>query len=229
MQYTCRDIKKAFQIKGQKKIEVLKGVSIDLNQNDFVALKGASGAGKSTLLHSVGGLIKIDEGILRYTSDEKSLEINKLKDEEISKFRNQHIGFIFQFHHLLPEFDALENVMIPSMIAGDGKKIAKEKALQLLERSGMIDRIGHKPDELSGGEQQRVSIARALINKPDILLADEPTGNLDEENSRIIIDMIDDLRKEYKLTCMIVTHSDEVAERAGRIITLHDGKIIDEK
>lgn len=225
MRYTCSNIKKTYAIYREKKIEVLKGISMELNDMDFIALQGASGAGKSTLLHAIGGLEKPDEGQMIFQHGDTSLELNKLNDQQMSAFRNRHIGFVFQFHHLLPEFTALENVMIPAMIAGDTKQVANTKAMKLIDRIGMSDRIKHKPDELSGGEQQRITIARALINSPSILLADEPTGNLDEQNSKIIIDLIDELRQDYKLICLIATHSHTVAARAEKIITLHDGMI----
>jgi phosphonate C-P lyase system protein PhnL len=226
VQYTCSNIKKNYSIYRGKKIEVLKGVSIELNDMDFIALQGASGAGKSTLLHAIGGLEKPDEGQMIFQHGDTVLELNKLSDQQMSGFRNKHIGFVFQFHHLLPEFTAIENVMIPAMIAGDTKQVAQSKAVKLIDRIGMSERISHKPDELSGGEQQRITIARALINSPSMLLADEPTGNLDEQNSKIIIDLIDELRQDYKLICLIATHSPAVAARAEKIITLHDGMII---
>jgi ABC-type lipoprotein export system ATPase subunit len=222
MIFECKDIKKSYSIKGEDKVKVLKGISLELYENDFIAMMGASGAGKSTLLHILAGLERADEGEILFNN---SVRIDTLNDVQISNFRNRHVGFVFQAHHLLPEFTALENIMMPAMIAGDLKKDAKKKAASLIERVNLSDRANHKPDELSGGEQQRITIARALINNPTILFADEPTGNLDEENADMIIDLIDDLRKEFRLTCLIATHNSEIAARADKLIKLKAGKI----
>ncbi len=227
MKFECKDIKKSYSIKGEEKVKVLKGISLELLGNDFIAMMGASGAGKSTLLHILAGLEKADKGEIYFNKGNKELRIDLLNDTEISGFRNNHIGFVFQAHHLLPEFTALENIMMPAMIAGNSKIDAKKKATELIERVKLGDRSHHKPDELSGGEQQRITIARALINNPTILFADEPTGNLDEENADMIIDVIDDLRKEFQLTCLIATHNQEIASRADKLIKLKGGRIKD--
>ncbi len=225
MIFECKDIKKSYFIKGEDKVNILKGLDLELFENDFIAMMGASGTGKSTLLHILAGLEKADEGEIIFQNGENKIRIDLLNDTEISKFRNKHVGFVFQAHHLLPEFTALENIMMPAMIAGDVKNEAKKKALELIERVNLAERANHKPDELSGGEQQRITIARALINNPTILFADEPTGNLDEGNADMIIDLIDDLRKEFRLTCLIATHSQEIASRADKLIKLKGGKI----
>ena len=201
-------------------LEILKGVSLDVEKAEIVSIVGASGAGKSTLLHILGTLERPDSGSLHIDgTDVFSLSATKLAD-----FRNKNIGFIFQFHHLLPEFSALENVCMPSLIAGVSKKEATLKASKLLEMLQLADRVHHKPAELSGGEQQRVAIARALINSPAIVLADEPTGNLDSQNSQAIFSMINALRHELKQTFILVTHNDELAQLSDRALRMIDGK-----
>jgi len=203
-------------------LEILKDVNITIGTSEIVSIVGASGAGKSTLLHILGTLEKPDSGQLFI--DE--IDIFKLSPTKIADFRNQNIGFVFQFHHLLPEFTSLENVCIPSWIAGVSKKEATQKATALLEHLQLKDRLHHKPSELSGGEQQRVAIARSLINNPSIVLADEPTGNLDSQNSAAIFNMINSLRKEFKQTFILVTHNEELASLSDRTLRMLDGNII---
>jgi lipoprotein-releasing system ATP-binding protein len=200
-------------------VEVLKGIDINLTKGEVVSIVGASGAGKSTLLQIIGTLEKADSGSIQING----IELQRLGDRALSKFRNQHIGFVFQFHHLLPEFTALENVCMPAFIAGTEKRKAEDRAKGLLDFLGLGHRITHKPGELSGGEQQRVAIARALINKPSVLLADEPTGNLDSDNSTEIHKLFFKLRDEFEQTLLIVTHNQQLAEMADRTLTMKDG------
>ncbi len=204
-------------------LQILKGVSIDVKKSEIVSIVGASGAGKSTLLHILGTLELPDSGKLIIDN----IDVFSLSSKKLADFRNQHIGFVFQFHHLLPEFSALENVCMPSWIAGTNKNDAIRRATDLLDMLQLKDRIQHKPAELSGGEQQRVAIARALINNPSIILADEPTGNLDSQNSQAIFSMINDLRNELKQTFILVTHNDELARLSDRALKMVDGKTIE--
>lgn len=204
-------------------LEVLKGVDLHIKKSEIVAIVGPSGAGKTTLLQILGTLDK--------PSSAESLVINgvdikKLNDKALSKFRNNHIGFIFQFHQLLPEFTALENVCIPGFIAGRPKNLVEKEALELLDFLGLSERVHHKPNELSGGEQQRVAVARALINKPDVILADEPSGNLDTASSKNLHELFFTLRKKFEQTFVIVTHNQELANMADRKLEMKDGKII---
>lgn len=206
-------------------LEVLKGVELHIKKGEVVAITGPSGAGKTTLLHILGTLDK------PYKTPDNSLSINSnnilnLTDKEISKFRNQHIGFIFQFHQLLPEFTALENVCIPAFIANKPEDEVKKEALRLLEFLGLSQRTDHKPSELSGGEQQRVAVARALINNPDVIFADEPSGNLDSESAKSLHELFFKLRDEYNQTFVIVTHNQELANMSDRKLEMIDGKII---
>jgi lipoprotein-releasing system ATP-binding protein len=203
-------------------VEVLKGINLTIAKGEVVSIVGASGAGKSTLLQIVGTLEKPDSGIIQIND----IELQRLGDRALSKFRNQHIGFVFQFHHLLPEFTALENVCMPAFIAGTEKSKAENRAKELLDFLGLGHRIAHKPGALSGGEQQRVAIARALINKPSVLLADEPTGNLDSDNSTEIHKLFFKLRDEFEQTLLIVTHNQQLAEMADRTLTLKDGVFV---
>ncbi|MGN6352974.1 MAG: ABC transporter ATP-binding protein [Parafilimonas sp.] len=195
----AKNIKKNY---GQ--VEVLKGVDISINNGEIVSIVGSSGAGKSTLLHILGTLDAPDAGEIFLNN----VPIHSLKGKKLADFRNHHIGFVFQFHHLLPEFTALENVCIPSWIAGNGKKQTEQQAIQLLETLGLKDRIENKPNQLSGGEQQRVAVARALINKPDIVFADEPTGNLDSVHAKELHELFVQLRNQFKQTFLIVTHNE---------------------
>lgn len=203
-------------------VEVLKGVDIAMNAGEIVSIVGPSGSGKSTLLHILGTLDKPDKGeVFLHHQNLTHLQGNKL-----SGFRNKHIGFVFQFHHLLPEFSALENVCIPGWLALRNKNEVKEKAAQLLKILGLHHRLENKPNQLSGGEQQRVAVARALINNPDVVFADEPTGNLDTANAKELHQLFFDLRKELKQTFLIVTHNEELAHLSDRTLTMKDGKII---
>jgi lipoprotein-releasing system ATP-binding protein len=203
-------------------LQILKDVNLSIRKSEIVSIVGASGAGKSTLLHILGTLSRPDSGELLIDG----VDVFSLSSSNIADFRNQKIGFIFQFHHLLPEFSALENVCIPSWIAGVSKKEAAKKATALLEHLRLKDRLEHKPSELSGGEQQRVAIARALINNPAVVLADEPTGNLDSQNSSAIFNMINDLRHEFNQTFILVTHNEELAALSDRSLRMQDGQLI---
>jgi len=213
------DIKKSYSITKDFRLEVLKGINLNIYKEEVVTIVGKSGAGKSTLLHILGTLDKPDSGKVYFDKEDVFLK----KEKQIAEFRSKMIGFIFQFHHLLPEFTALENVMIPSMILGEPDKA---KAEEILFEVGLKDRINHKPSELSGGEAQRVAIARALINSPKLILADEPTGNLDSENADSVIELIFNLRNKFKQTFVIVTHNEEFANKCDRIIKMHDGKVV---
>ena len=209
-------------VKRYGKLTVLKGVDISIAKGEIVSIVGSSGAGKSTLLHILGTLDKPDEGKINLQNQ----QLEQLRGNALSKFRNKHIGFIFQFHHLLPEFTALENVCIPGWIAKANRKETVAKATALLSDLGLANRLGNKPSELSGGEQQRVAVARALINNPDIVMADEPTGNLDSANGRDLHQLFIKLRDTYQQTFLIVTHNEELAAMGDRIIQMKDGNII---
>jgi lipoprotein-releasing system ATP-binding protein len=203
-------------------IEVLKGVDIDINAGEIVSIVGPSGSGKSTLLHILGTLDKPDNG--EVSLHQKN--ITQLSGNKLSEFRNRHIGFVFQFHHLLPEFTALENVCIPGWLMKKNRNEVKTKAVQLLNLLGLGQRMENKPNQLSGGEQQRVAVARALINQPAIVFADEPTGNLDTANAKELHELFFDLRKQFNQTFLIVTHNEELAQLSDRTLTMKDGKII---
>ncbi|MFT4544399.1 MAG: lipoprotein-releasing system ATP-binding protein [Bacteroidia bacterium] len=203
-------------------LEVLKGVSLEIGEGEIVSIVGASGAGKSTLLHIVGTLDNPDSGTLSI----KGIETGKLSDKKLSQFRNLAIGFVFQFHHLLPEFTALENVCIPAFIAGKSQAVSEAKAAELLGFLGLSERINHKPSELSGGEQQRVAVARALVNQPAVVLADEPSGNLDSQSAKDLHQMFFDLRDKFNQTFVIVTHNTELADMADRKLVMKDGNIV---
>jgi lipoprotein-releasing system ATP-binding protein len=212
------NIKKSF---GQ--LQVLKGINLEIPPGKIYSIVGASGAGKTTLLQIIGTLSKPDHGELFYNDK----NISSLSENELAVFRNRKIGFVFQFHHLLPEFTALENVEIPAFIARRAKKEAEKEAMKLLEYLGLRDRVHHKPSELSGGEKQRVAVARALINRPSVVLADEPSGNLDSANRDELHDLLFQLRDDFGQTFVIVTHDNHFAERSDKIIHIKDG-IIDE-
>ena len=201
---------------------VLKGVDVEIAKGEIVSIVGPSGCGKSTLLHILGTLDAAIEG--RIVLQER--EIQSLRGEPLAAFRNRHIGFVFQFHHLLPEFSALENVCIPGWIAGARKKEVERRALELLEGLGVGHRVENKPAELSGGEQQRVAVARALINNPAIVFADEPTGNLDTANAKELHQLFFDLRRQFQQTFLIVTHNEELATMSDRVLHMKDGKIV---
>jgi lipoprotein-releasing system ATP-binding protein len=203
-------------------LEVLKGVSIVINKGEVISIVGPSGAGKTTLLHILGTLDRASSGTLEINNT----LISSLSDKKLADFRNKNIGFVFQFHHLLPEFTALENVCIPAFIAGVSKSEAEKKATELLTFLGLIDRIQHKPNELSGGEQQRVAVARSLINNPAVILADEPSGNLDTATAKELHQLFFTLREKYKQTFVIVTHNEELANMADRKLVMRDGNIV---
>ena len=203
-------------------VEVLKGVDITINEGEIVAIVGSSGAGKTTLLQVLGSLTHCDIGSINYGG----VDISSYKSNQLAEFRNKNIGFIFQFHHLLPEFTALENICIPAFIAGVPKKEAEEKAHSLLERLNLSHRVSHKPSQLSGGEQQRVATARALINNPKIIFADEPSGNLDSKNANELHQLFFDLTNEFKQTFVIVTHDRELSKLCDRELVMQDGRII---
>jgi lipoprotein-releasing system ATP-binding protein len=203
-------------------LHVLKNVDINIEKGEIVSIVGSSGAGKSTFLHILGTLDKPDKGEVML-HDQRT---DKLSGNALSTFRNKNIGFIFQFHHLLPEFTALENVCIPGWIAGSKKKETEARAIELLNTLGLGQRLDNKPNQLSGGEQQRVAVARALINNPAIIMADEPTGNLDSANAKELHQLFIDLRNKYQQTFLIVTHNEELARMSDRILMMKDGKII---
>jgi len=202
-------------------LHVLSGINLHVDESEIVSIVGKSGAGKSTLLQILGTIENADQGKVLIQGE----DVLRLNNKAISVFRNKHIGFVFQFHHLLPEFTALENVSIPALIAGDSRRIAEKKALELLGFLNLTDRKDHKPSALSGGEQQRVAIARALINKPSVVLADEPSGNLDSHASNELHQLILRLREAFNQTFIIVTHNRELADMADRILIINDGMI----
>jgi len=206
------------------KLEILKGVDLTVAKGEIVTILGASGAGKSTLLHIVGTLDKSDAGQVVIDG----INVSALSAAKLSTFRNHRLGFIFQFHHLLPEFTALENVCIPAFIAKKGKKESQVRALELLDLLGLGSRAEHKPSELSGGEQQRVAVARALINNPALILADEPSGNLDSENALSLHSLFKELRDQFNQTFIIVTHNEELGEMSDRKVFMKDGLILSE-
>lgn len=204
-------------------LEVLKGIDIEIQKGEIVSIVGASGAGKTTLLQIIGTLDNPTSGSIEIDN----IALQSLSERKLSAFRNQHIGFVFQFHHLLPEFTALENLCIPAFIAGVSQKNAEKRGLELLDFLNLTDRATHKPAELSGGEQQRVAVARALMNKPSVILADEPSGNLDSTNARELHNLFFSLRDEFRQTFVIVTHNKDLAAMSDRAIHIADGKIND--
>ena len=203
-------------------VPVLKGVSLELEKGELVSIVGASGAGKSTLLYVASSLEKADKGSLYFEGQ----DIAQLNNKALAKYRNEHIGFVFQFHHLLPEFTAIENICIPGWIAKRAKKELDKKAMELLDFMGLADKASKKPNSLSGGEQQRVAVARALINDPHLIFADEPTGNLDSENAYALHELFIQLRDTMNQSFLIVTHNEDLADRCNRKLTMKDGKII---
>jgi lipoprotein-releasing system ATP-binding protein len=203
-------------------LHVLQGVNLDIHAGEIVSMVGPSGSGKSTLLHILGTLDEPAEGEIRL----KNLELHSLKGKSLAALRNRHIGFVFQFHHLLPEFSALENVCIPGWIGGGNKSTIEARARELLEILGVGHRMENKPSAMSGGEQQRVAVCRALINGPDIIFADEPTGNLDSANARELHQLFFELRKKFNQTFLIVTHNEALAEMSDRVVRMKDGKIL---
>ncbi len=214
---TGKNIKKKYGT-----VEVLKGVDIDIARGEIVSIVGPSGSGKSTLLHILGTLDKADSGSLVMNGQ----SVPALSGSKLSSFRNDHIGFVFQFHHLLPEFSALENVCIPGWLGDRKKPEVRKRAEELLNMLGLSHRMENKPNQLSGGEQQRVAVARALVNSPDIVFADEPTGNLDSANAKELHQLFFDLRKQFNQTFLIVTHNEELASLSDRVLHMKDGKIV---
>ena len=217
---TATDIHKSYG-----PLEVLKGVDICIEKGEIVSIAGSSGAGKSTLLHILGTLDLADKGEIVIDN----VKVSNLHGKKLAAFRNEHIGFVFQFHHLLPEFSAVENICIPGWIAGKSNKTVEKRAHELLELLNLKDRGDHKPGQLSGGEQQRVAVARALINNPSVVMADEPTGNLDSANAKELHNLFIDLRNRFQQTFLIVTHNEELAQLSDRLLHMKDGKIISEK
>ena len=203
-------------------VEVLKGVDIEVRKGEVASIVGPSGSGKSTLLHILGTLDRADRGGVSMNN----IVLGSLTEKKLAAFRNKHIGFVFQFHHLLPEFTALENVCIPGWLAGRKKNEVREEAIRLLDMLGLSARLDNKPNQLSGGEQQRVAVARALINKPDVVFADEPTGNLDSANAKELHQLFFDLRDKFNQTFLIVTHNEELAKLSDRVLYMRDGKIV---
>lgn len=218
---SVRGVYKSFVTNGNR-VDVLRDVSLDIQQEEMVAIVGASGVGKSTLLHVLGTLERPDRGEVLY----RGKNVFSYDDERLASFRNQTIGFVFQFHHLLPEFNALENTMMPALIKGMSAKEASQQAEAILVRVGLQDRFRHQVGELSGGEQQRVAVARSLVLKPFVLLADEPTGNLDRKTGETIHDLLMSLNRDDGITAVIVTHNMKLAERLSRQVTLIDGKAV---
>lgn len=218
----AKNLIKTYQTAKKTKLEVLRSINLKIEENKISVIIGASGAGKSTLLHLLAGLDRPDSGEVFYNDQ----NIFKLSDEKLAKFRNKNIGLVFQFHHLLPEFTAVENIAIPQMIHGISLEKASKKAKELIASVGLSERENHKPAELSGGEQQRVAVARALANDPQIIFADEPTGNLDSANSEIIHQIIVELRDKFNKTLVIVTHNNNLVNLADKVFEMKDGKIV---
>ncbi|MFC2171976.1 ABC transporter ATP-binding protein [Acidobacteriota bacterium] len=221
--FTIRGVSKGFR-SGSERVEVLRDIDLAVPKGELLGIMGPSGVGKSTLLHILGGLERPDSGLVLY--DDR--DIFALGASEIDAFRNRHVGFVFQFHYLLPEFTAQENVMMPCLIQGMDSTQTKKRSRELLEAVGLVDRASHRPGELSGGEQQRVAVARALANNPPVLLADEPTGNLDSQTGGMIFDMFLDLHRERELTTIVVTHNEGLALRCHRVLRLERGMIAEE-
>jgi len=222
---SCRNIKKSFDSEsGSERLDVLQGVNLELQKGDLISIVGSSGSGKSTLLHILGGLDRPDSGELHWNNQ----SVFDYSPDKLADLRNPNVGFVFQFHHLMPEFTAIENVMMPALIKGESQKEASSRAKELLNEFGMGHRLQHRPSQLSGGEQQRVSMARALTNHPSIILADEPTGNLDEENTTIILDLLFRLREIESLSVILITHEKEIAARCDKTYLLQRGTLKDE-
>jgi lipoprotein-releasing system ATP-binding protein len=217
---TARGIRKKY-VTGDLITEVLKGIDVDIEEGEKVAILGSSGAGKSTLLHILSSLDRPSEGQVLFQGN-----VYPENDRQLSDLRNQSIGFVFQFHHLLPEFSALENVMLPLLIRGERRSSVKKKSEELLGRLGLSSRMEHGPAEMSGGEQQRVAVARSIVSSPKILFADEPTGNLDHENGEKLVDLLLELHKERQMTLVLVTHNSSVADRFSKKIMMEDGKVV---
>ena len=216
------NIKKNFKAPENGVVNVLNGVNLEIKPETITSIIGSSGSGKSTLLHIIAGLDKIDSGLIEWQGD----DITQWDDKKIATFRNTEIGFIFQFHHLLPEFSAIENVMIPAIIHGKSERESNRLAKELLDEFGLSHRIEHRPNQLSGGEQQRVAMARALINTPALILADEPTGNLDEKNSSTVLKYLLTLRDRFNVSILMVTHDKSITEDGDFIFEMNDGKLL---
>lgn len=217
----AHDITKTYDGRDGNSLTVLDNTSIAIEKGSVVTIVGASGCGKSTLLHILGGLDRPDSGTVLWQEE----SIYDMKKEVLAKFRNKNLGFVFQFHHLLPEFTAIENIMMPALIGNATEQEAREKALILLKDFGIADRAEHRPTQLSGGEQQRVAMARALINNPDLILADEPTGNLDERNTEILLDLLYEIRRKKDVSILLITHEKNIAERSDLVYELSHGKL----
>ena len=216
------NIKKSFKAPENAVVNVLNGVNLEIKPETITSIVGSSGSGKSTLLHIIAGLDKIDSGLIEWQGD----DITQWDDKKMATFRNTEIGFIFQFHHLLPEFSAIENVMIPAIIHGKSERESNRLAKELLDEFGLSHRIEHRPNQLSGGEQQRVAMARALINTPALILADEPTGNLDEKNSSTVLKYLLTLRDRFNVSILMVTHDKSITEDGDFIFEMNDGKLL---
>ncbi len=223
---SAENLHKAYSLRSTNDTVVLRGISLRIERGEYIALVGPSGAGKSTLLHILGGLDTPDRGEVFYLINGKIRQLSSLDEAGRVWLRSYGIGFVFQFHHLLPEFTALENVMLPLLLRGERRHAAENAARAMLDAVGLSHRTAHTPTELSGGEQQRVALARALVIRPAILLADEPTGNLDSANTVQMLELLAALRADYDLTVLVATHSQEVANHASRVITLRDGQIV---
>ncbi len=219
----AENLSKSFARDGDR-LDVLKGVNITVSAGELIAIVGPSGVGKSTLLHLLGGLERPTSGSIRYGDT----DLARLNDVDLAHFRNRQVGFVFQFHHVLPEFSAVENVMLPLLIRRGSAAAARDQATALLTRVGLAGRLTHRPGELSGGEQQRVAIARALVGEPAVLLADEPTGNLDSKTGEEVFELLRELNRERRLTCVLITHNEVLARRADRELRMLDGRFIDE-
>jgi lipoprotein-releasing system ATP-binding protein len=217
---SIRNLVKTYKPDGVK-VRVLRGLDLDIRAGEMVAVLGASGAGKSTLLHLVGALDRPTSGEVFF----QGKQIFRLSNSELARFRNQSIGFVFQFHHLLPEFSALENVIIPGLLGKNSRQQTEARARKLIELVGLQERMSHRPAELSGGEQQRVAVARALVNRPAVVLADEPTGNLDSETADSIYDLLREINQSEGMTFLVVTHNETIAERMDRQVVMVDGRI----
>ncbi|HOT95547.1 MAG TPA: ABC transporter ATP-binding protein [bacterium] len=215
------NIHKSYPMGRSSQLEVLKGIDLEIVEGEIITIIGPSGVGKSTLLHLIGGLDRPSQGRVLIDGN----DISGFDDTRLAQFRNRTIGFIFQFHHLLPEFTALENVILPGLVSRQERRALQKRALALLERVGLSGRVQHRPKELSGGEQQRVAVARALINSPRLLLADEPSGNLDTESAQKLHDMLWELSRQLRQTLVVVTHNRDLADRSDRIIELYNGRI----
>ncbi|MDR0926619.1 MAG: ABC transporter ATP-binding protein [Ignavibacteria bacterium] len=223
---TASNINKTFKNKGENANHILRDISLSIEKGKITSLMGASGVGKSTLLYILGTLESMDSGEITISIGDTTYDYSKLNERNISLLRSKHIGFIFQFHHLLPEFTVLENIMMPALLLNLPYKDVKVRAMELMKQFGILDTMEHKPSSISGGEQQRAAIARAMVNSPDIIFADEPTGNLDSTNTDNVIHLISKINAEMGITFLIATHSQQVAEHSDTIVKMKDGKIV---